>query len=112
MRSKRLDPSAIDVDQLKREFEKIREQLGEAAGKLGGNAHSILDQINDYLHSESLSSRVSFLEEEFGALGAKLKGTGKDAVAKLESEVSAKPLTALAVAFGVGLVASAFMRRS
>lgn len=112
MSAKRIDPSSIDVDYLKREFEKLRTDLGSAAGKLGGEASSVLDQITDYLNRENLSSRVSSLETEISALGTKLKGTGKDAVAKLESEVSTRPLAAVAVAFGIGLLASALIRRS
>ncbi|MGE4481117.1 hypothetical protein [Acidocella sp.] len=112
MCSKRIDPSSIDIDYLKQEFEKFRAGLGDAADKLGDNAHAALDQITDYLNGGNLSSRVASLEEELGELGAKLKGTGKDAVTKLETEVSARPLAAIAIAFGVGLLASSFVRRS
>jgi ElaB/YqjD/DUF883 family membrane-anchored ribosome-binding protein len=41
-----------------------------------------------------------------------LKGTGKNAVTRLESEVGQRPITSIAVAFGVGLLAAQFFRRS
>jgi ElaB/YqjD/DUF883 family membrane-anchored ribosome-binding protein len=112
MCAKRIDPSSIDIDHLKQEFEKFRAGLGDAADKLGDNAHAALDQITDYLNGGNLSSRVASIEEELEILGAKLKGTSKDAVAKLETEVSARPLASLAIAFGVGLLAASFIRRS
>ncbi len=111
MSSKRIDPSSIDIDHLKQEFQKFRAGLGETADTLGGNAHTALDQIAEYLNGGSLSSRVASIEEELEILGSRLKGTGRDAVAKLETEVSARPLAAVAIAFGVGLVASAVLRR-
>jgi ElaB/YqjD/DUF883 family membrane-anchored ribosome-binding protein len=112
MCAKRIDPSSIDIDQLKQEFEKFRAGLGETAGKLGDNASAALDQITDYLNGGSLSSRLASIEEELEILGARLKGTGKDAVVKLESEVSERPLASLAIAFGVGLLAAGFLRRN
>lgn len=112
MSAKRIDPSDIDINFLKEEFAKFRASLGDAADKLGGNAHAALDQISAYLNGANLSSRVASIEEELEILGCKLKGTGKDAVAKLESEVSARPLTSVAIAFGIGLLAAGFIRRS
>ncbi|HTQ70484.1 MAG TPA: hypothetical protein VMH92_03210 [Acidocella sp.] len=111
MSSKRIDPSSIDIDHLKQEFEKFRAGLGDTAGKLGDNAHAALDQITEYLNGGSLHSRLASIEEELEHLGGKLKGGGKDAVARLETEVSARPLTSLAIAFGVGLLAAGFIRR-
>lgn len=111
MCAKRIDPSSIDIDNLKREFERFRAGLGETADKLGDNAHAALEQITDYLNGGSLSSRVASIEEELEILGSRLKGTGKDAVAKLETEVSERPLASLAIAFGVGLLAASFLRR-
>lgn len=111
MCAKRIDPSSIDIDYLKQEFEKFRSGLGEAADKLGDNAQAALEQITAYLNGGNLSSRVASIEEELEILGARLRGTGKDAVARLETEVSEKPLASLAIAFGVGLLAAGFLRR-
>lgn len=112
MSSKRSDPSSIDLDYLKSEFEKFRAGLGDNASKIGGNANAVLEQITEYLNAGNLSSRVASLEEELEILASRLKGSGKDAVAKLETEVSARPLTSMAVAFGLGVLAASLMRRS
>ena len=56
MCAKRIDPSSIDIDHLRQEFEKFRAGLGDAADKLGDNAHTALDQITEYLNGGSLSS--------------------------------------------------------
>ena len=111
MSPKRIDPASIDIDYLKSEFEKFRAGLGDTAAKMGGNANAVLEQITEYLNGGNLSSRVASVEEELEILGARLKGTGKDAVAKLETEISARPLTSLAIAFGLGMLAANLLRR-
>ncbi|WP_298225205.1 hypothetical protein [Acidocella sp.] len=112
MSPKRADPSSIDIDHLKNEFDKFRAELGETAGTISDNANAALERIAEYLNSGNLSSRVASLEEELEILGARLKDTGKDAMAKIEAEVGARPITALAVAFGVGMLAASLLRRS
>ena len=111
MSPKRSDPPSIDLDYLRSEFEKFRAGLCDGATKLGDNAHAALDQITDYLNGGSLSSRMASVEEELEVLAARLKGTGKDAMTKLETEVSARPLASLAVAFGAGVLAASLLRR-
>ena len=111
MSQKRNDPSSIDLDYLKTEFEKFRAGLGDTAIKMGGSANAALEQITEYLNGGNLSSRVASIEEELEILAARLKGTGKDAVAKLETEVSSRPLASLAVAFGLGVLAASLVRR-
>lgn len=111
MSSKRSAPSSIDLDYLKTEFEKFRAGLDDTAVKMGDNATAALEQITEYLNGGNLSSRVASLEEELEILAARLKGTSKDAVAKLETEVSSRPLASLAVAFGLGVLATSLLRR-
>jgi ElaB/YqjD/DUF883 family membrane-anchored ribosome-binding protein len=112
MSPKRIDPSSIDIEYLKSEFEKFRSGLGETTEKMGDNAQAALEQITAYLNGGDLSSRVASLEEELEVLGARLKDGSKDAVAKLETQVSARPLASLAIAFGVGMLAAGLLRRS
>ncbi len=112
MATKRFDTDAIDMDYLKQEFNRFRSELGNAKSKLGGNAADALDQITDYLNGNWLSSLIASLESEISALTERLKGTGKDAVIKLETQVGQRPLTSIAIAFGVGLLASQLLRRS
>lgn len=103
--------SNIDLDTLRKEFEKLRTGLGDMTDKLGDNARATLDQISDYLGNNNMSARLSSVEEQLCNLGARLKDSGKDAVERLETEVVDKPFIALAVAFGVGLLASSLIRR-
>jgi ElaB/YqjD/DUF883 family membrane-anchored ribosome-binding protein len=112
MSTKRIDPESIDLDFLKQEFNRFRSELSGAKDKLGHNATEALDQITNYLNGSGLSSRVASLESELEYLAGKLKGTGKNAVTRLESEVGQRPITSIAVAFGVGLLAAQFFRRS
>jgi len=111
MKTKTIDTDNIDIDFLKQEFNRFRSELSGMKDKLGGNAADALDQISSYLNGSGLSSRVASLESEIEHLTARLKGTGKDAVVKLEKEVGARPIASIAIAFGVGLLASQLIRR-
>lgn len=109
MRTSSIDPNSLDFEHLKQEFHRFRSELGE---KLGPNASEALAQMGSYLEGGNLASRIGTLEAEFENLAGRLKGSGKDAVAKLEHEVEARPFTSLAVAFGVGILAAQFLRHS
>jgi ElaB/YqjD/DUF883 family membrane-anchored ribosome-binding protein len=112
MTEKRIDPEAMDLDFLKQEFNRFRAELYGAKDKLGSGATEALDQISAYLNGSGLSSRIASLESELGYLTGKLKGTGKEAVTRIEKEVEQRPLTSIAIAFGVGLLAAQLFRRS
>src|ERR1700723_3050046 len=112
MCAKRIDPDAIDIDFLKQEFNRFRADLAGVKDKIGDNASEALDQISAYLNGSALSSRIATLENELEYLTGKLKGSGKDAVSRLEKEVGQRPITSIAIAFGVGVLVSQFFRRS
>jgi len=112
MCAKRLDPDAIDIDFLKQEFNRFRTELGGMKDRLSDNAASALDQFSAYLEGGALSSRLASLEKEFDYLADKVKGTGKEAVGKLENQVTQRPIASIAIAFGIGVLASQFFRRS
>lgn len=112
MCAKPTDSSPIDLDMLRQEFDKLRSGLGDMTDKLGDNAQAALSQISDYLNNDNMSSRLASVEAQLSDLGARLKDTGKEAVTRLETEVMDKPFVALALAFGVGVLAAAFIRRS
>lgn len=112
MCAKSIDPSSIDIDMLRHEFEKLRSSLGDVTDKLGDNAQAAMSQISDYLNNDNMSSRLASVEDQLSNLGARLKDSGKEAVNKLETEVVDKPFIALAVAFGVGLLTAALIRRT
>jgi ElaB/YqjD/DUF883 family membrane-anchored ribosome-binding protein len=111
MKPSRFDPSSVDLEYLKQEFNRFRDEVLGMKEKFGGNAAEILDQVSGYLGSYNVASRLSTLEAEIEALGTKLKDGGKDAVVKLEKEVSDRPLTSIAIAFGVGVLVSSYFRR-
>jgi ElaB/YqjD/DUF883 family membrane-anchored ribosome-binding protein len=111
MRSARLDPNAVDVEFLRKEFNKFRAELAGMKDKIGTNAAEALDEIAGYLNGQSVTSKLSALESEIENLTAKLRDSGKVAVTKLETQVNSRPITSLAAAFGLGLIAAQFLRR-
>ncbi len=123
MRTKRIDPSEVDVDYLKQQFNQFRDSMLGMKDKVGGNAAQVLDQMGAYLDGNAISSRLSSLEAELETLAARLKDSskdvvalgvakGKDAVTRVESEVVERPIASIAIAFGAGLLVSQFLRRS
>ena len=85
MRTNRTDSKTVDLEFLKEEFNRFRSELAGMKDKLGSNASD--------------------------ALAGRLKGSGKVAVNRLETEVSNKPLVSIALAFGAGLLVSQLLRR-
>lgn len=98
---------AVDIEFLKREFERLRTGLAGVKESLGENASAALGEISAHLDAAHFAA----LEDRLESLSAKLKDTGKDAAAKLESEVTARPLASVALAFGIGLLAAQFLRK-
>jgi ElaB/YqjD/DUF883 family membrane-anchored ribosome-binding protein len=111
MRTNRTDSKTVDLEFLKEEFNRFRSELAGMKDKLGSNASDALDQMGAYLNGGAVSSRLSALESELDALAGRLKGSGKVAVNRLETEVSNKPLVSIALAFGAGLLVSQLLRR-
>ena len=123
MNAKRIDPSDVDVDFLKQQFSQFRDNMLAMKDKVGGNAAGVLDQMGSYLDAGALSSRLSSLEAEIESIASRLRDSGKDAMAvgltkgkeamtRVESEVTERPLASIAIAFGAGLLVSQFLRRS
>ncbi|MBB5372920.1 DUF883 family protein [Acidocella aromatica] len=97
-------PNHIDIEYLKQQFEHLRAEMAGARERLSDNAHAALDRISAYLESSGMSPRVEELEET-------LKGKGKEAMTKLEEQVTHRPIASVAVAFGIGLLAARLLRR-
>lgn len=102
----------IDLDYLRHEFNRFREELSAVKSKLSGQASETVGQFNDYLHSDDAAARLKALEKQLEELGGKLKGSSKEAAAQLEAKVVERPLASVAIAFGVGLLVSQLLRRS
>ncbi len=111
MKTQRIDPKDIDLDYLRKEFQRFRADIAGVKDKLSGNATDALDQISGYLNGGALASRLSSLEAEFESLAGKAKGYGKEGVHQLEQKVSERPIVSVAVAFGVGILAAQLFRR-
>lgn len=103
--------TARETEALKRDFSRLRSSLDLVKDKLGTNAHDILDRVADFIDSTHLGARLDDVEDEITRLGGKLKNSGKDAAARVETQVHAKPLASIAIAFGIGLLAASLLRR-
>jgi ElaB/YqjD/DUF883 family membrane-anchored ribosome-binding protein len=112
MKTARVDPSSVDLDFLKQEFNRFRNELSGMKDKLGANASDALDQMNSYLNGNAMASRIASIEAELEHYAGKLKGSGKEAVNRIETEVTQRPIASIAIAFGIGLLASQLLRRS
>ncbi len=111
MKTKSIDPKDIDLEYLRNEFQRFRADIAGVKDKLSANASDTLDQIGSYLNGGALTSRISSLEAELQDLAGKVKTYGKDGVNRLETKVSDRPITSVAIAFGVGLLAAQLFRR-
>lgn len=122
MKTKRIDPENVDLDYLRKQFGEFRSNLLGMKEKVSGSTAEVLDQMGSYLDN-NVSSRLSDLEAELESIAEKLKMSGKDAVAlgvskgkqavtRVEAEVTERPIASIAIAFGVGLLVSQFLRRS
>jgi len=111
MRSARLDPKAVDVEFLRQEFSRFRDELAGMKDKIGAGASEALDEIAGYLNGQNVASKLSALESEIENLTARLRDSGKVAVTKLETQVNNRPITSIAAAFGLGLLAAQLLRR-
>ena len=103
---------SIDVDALKKEFERFRGEFAGVKGKLSGTAAEALDKMSAYLDSSKLAAGRASVAEELDGISAKVKTAGRDTAARIEQEVTERPIASLAVAFGIGLLAAQFLRRN
>ncbi len=102
----------VDLDFLRQEFNRFKNELSGMKDRMGGNAEQVLGQMSSYLNTGTVTSRLATLEAELESLGAALKGSSKQAVGRLEEQVANRPIASIAIAFGMGMLASQFFRRS
>jgi ElaB/YqjD/DUF883 family membrane-anchored ribosome-binding protein len=102
----------VDLDFLRQEFNRFKNELAGMKDRMGGNADQVLGQMSSFLNTGAVSSRLSNLEAELESLATMLKGSSQQAVGKLEKQVTDRPIASIAVAFGMGMLVSQFFRRS
>jgi len=102
----------VDLDFLRQEFNRFKDELAGMKDRMGGNAEQVLGQMSSYLNTGAVSSRLANLEAELESLATSLKGSSKQAVGRLEKEVANKPIASIAIAFGMGMLVSQLFRRS
>jgi ElaB/YqjD/DUF883 family membrane-anchored ribosome-binding protein len=95
-----------DPGVIRAEFEKLREELAGIRKLLGSEAAEHLSDVK-----EAAESRFATLQAEVEKLAADMKGQSKEVLHEIDRKVQERPLTSLAVAFGVGLLAGQVLRR-
>jgi ElaB/YqjD/DUF883 family membrane-anchored ribosome-binding protein len=91
---------------LRGEFDKLREELAGIRELLTSEAAEHLSGAK-----AAAESRLASLQAEVEKLAAQVKGQGTEVLNEIDRKVQERPLTSLAIAFGVGLLAAQLLRR-
>jgi ElaB/YqjD/DUF883 family membrane-anchored ribosome-binding protein len=97
------DPENIDVATLQRDIAKLREDLMSLRDHVSEGVKQKTDEVR-----AAAEERIGELREELDRLTSGLQGQGRDAVAGLEQCIQGRPITSIAVAFGLGMILSRF----
>ncbi len=101
-----LNEAAPESGFLRAEFEKLRDELASIREMLATSGADMLSGSR-----AAAESRLASLQEQVGRLATEVKGQGNEVLQRLDHKVQERPLTSLAVAFGVGLLAAQLFRR-
>lgn len=91
---------------LRAEFERLREELASIRTLLTSGAAEHLSGAK-----AAAESRLAALQTEVEKLTEDVKGRSAEALQTMNRTVQERPLTSIAVAFGVGLLAAQLLRR-
>lgn len=91
---------------LNAEFARLRDELASIREMLTTSGADMIAGTK-----AAAESRLASLQDEVGKLAAEVKGQGNEVLRRLDHKVQERPLTSLAVAFGVGLLAAQLFRR-
>ena len=105
-----MDTDATDINFLKHEFNRFRAEMAGMKARLAADPAAAVEHFSAYLHSEDVAARLAALEQRLESFSGKAKDAGRDAVSRVEKEVVERPLTSVAIAFGVGLLAANLLR--
>ncbi|SNB75810.1 Membrane-anchored ribosome-binding protein, inhibits growth in stationary phase, ElaB/YqjD/DUF883 family [Arboricoccus pini] len=92
------DTLKADIEQLKADLASLKDHGKEFGAAKAGEARGLLEE------------KVHQLQKEIDRVTAEIKKQGEEARAKLERNVHERPLTSLAIAFGVGFIAAKLLR--
>lgn len=101
-----LDETVAEPGMLKGEFAKLREELASIREMLASTGSDMLAGSR-----AAAQRRLSALQDEVEKLASDVKDQGGEMLERLDRKVQERPLTSLAVAFGVGLLAAQLFRR-
>jgi ElaB/YqjD/DUF883 family membrane-anchored ribosome-binding protein len=101
-----MNETMADPGVIRAEFEKLREELAGIRKMLSSEASEHLSGVK-----EAAETRFATLQTEVERLAGEMKGQSKEVLHEIDRRVQERPLTSLAVAFGVGLLASQLLRR-
>jgi ElaB/YqjD/DUF883 family membrane-anchored ribosome-binding protein len=101
-----MNETGTEPGALRAEFEKLREELAGIRGLLASEATEHLSGAK-----AAAEGRLAALQAEVEKLAAEVKGHGSEVLHEIDRKVQERPLTSLAVAFGVGLLAAQLLRR-
>jgi ElaB/YqjD/DUF883 family membrane-anchored ribosome-binding protein len=106
----------MNIDELRAEFLKFRDDVAAMKSRFVDAAGAAVDDVTAQAPSYSdirglIESKISDLEDELRKLSKRVKHESKHAMHKVEGEVKDRPLTAIALAFGVGLLGAQLLRR-
>ncbi len=97
------EPSA----ELRAEVAALRAEVA----RLRGEPDTPAAEAHQASFKEKAEQRVSDLEHEVERLSARLRARGQAGFREVEAQVAARPLSALAVAFAVGVLSAQLLRR-
>lgn len=100
-------------DDLRADYEKMREDMAALRKDLNALTSHMKDLADDASSSakRKLANGAAKAQDSALDAAAAAKALGEQNVAAVEQKIQAHPLASIAIAFGVGLVASQFMRR-
>ncbi|MGH7050088.1 MAG: DUF883 family protein [Acetobacteraceae bacterium] len=101
-----LDETVAEPGILKAEFAKLRDELANIREMLASTGSDMLAGSK-----AAARRRLSAVQDEVEKLASDVKGQGGEMLERLDRKVQERPLTSLAVAFGVGLLAAQLFRR-
>lgn len=88
-----------NTDKLKEEIDELKEMVKECGGDTAEEAMHSLSKLH-----KQLLDKTGKMMHAYAPTLEKYKDSGKEMVREVEAKVAEKPLTALLVAFGVGVL--------